>query len=294
MRFTWFGLIAASLLGCTDNPDVEDSIDDVFLTDEAKADAFGVEDWSPDGAAVLRLISSASKTKLHDDVGLSTRVANNIVAKRPSLGGTYTDLADLDAVPYVGKTVFNQLLKYVTERKLFKPSLRVPLLIDDGQGNLTSIATFSDEARAAGLQGFARYTFVDADTNFSAKMDSYDQRLQALATAAHMTIEGEMIRYASSLGDYQLGTQRVCFLGPPEAVADVSGSHGDGMMSDMYSIWGWRYKTKVWTYDDLEDPNEFFGSEWTNWNTSSDSVLIETTASDSGDDPSGTVVPPCR
>src|SRR5436190_23666541 len=130
---TLIGLMAISLVGCAaDEADIEDGENDVFLTEDAKADAFGVEDWSPDGAAVLRLVSSASEDKLDDDVGLSARVAKSIVAARKTLPDKkFTDLAQLDDAPYVGSTVFKQLLRYAAEKHLFKTSLRVPLLVED-------------------------------------------------------------------------------------------------------------------------------------------------------------------
>src|SRR6185503_19249726 len=131
---TLIGVVAISLVGCAadDAADIEDGADDVFLTDDAKADAFGVEDWSPDGAAVLKLVTTATEDKLDDDVGLSAQVAGKIVDARDALPGKkFTDLAELDAVPYVGSTVFKQLLKYVTIKHLYKTSLRVPLLVED-------------------------------------------------------------------------------------------------------------------------------------------------------------------
>ncbi len=279
-----------------DGGGVEDAADDVFLTEDAKADAFGVEDWSPDGAAVLRLVSTASVSKLDNDVGLSNRVARSIVAKRNTLPGKkFEDLAELDAASYVGRTVFNQLLEYVAEKKLFKTAIRIPLVIDDGLGNLTSISSFNDEARAAGKQGFARYTFVDTSSDYGAKADSYDARLQALATAANITIEGELVRYASKLTDYNAGTNKVCFIGDPEDVAEVPASLGDSLMGDMYSQWGWRYKSKTWLYEDSDDTfDDNFGAEWDDWNTSSESVLIMSTNTDSGDEPEADVIPPCR
>src|SRR5262245_22370296 len=68
-------LASAALVGCADEPDVEDGENAVFLTDDAKADGFGVEDWSPDGMAVLKLVSTTSAAKLENDVGLSARAA---------------------------------------------------------------------------------------------------------------------------------------------------------------------------------------------------------------------------
>ncbi|HEY5948313.1 MAG TPA: hypothetical protein VIV40_22605, partial [Kofleriaceae bacterium] len=118
--------MAISVLGaCATSPEIEDPENDDFLTEESKADAFGVEDWSPDGAAVLELVSKSTTTTLRDKVGLSSRVAKSIVAQRSAMGGTYDDLAQLDSAKYVGKTVFAALLDYVTEHHLFKTALRI-------------------------------------------------------------------------------------------------------------------------------------------------------------------------
>jgi hypothetical protein len=291
MRIRVAACLAISLAACADAPDIEDPIDDVFMTDDAKADAFGVEDWSPDGAAVLKLVSTATKSKLQNDVGLSANVANGIVTKRSSLGGTYRDLAELDAAPYVGKTVFQQLLRYAGSHHLFKTALRVPLIVDDGADHKVSITSYNDEAHSVGMQGFARYTFVDEDTHYADKMNTYNMRLQEVAMKAQITIDGEMMVYAYNLGEYAVGSQHVCFIGDPLEVADVAGGHADDLVGDMYSVWGWRYKTHKWQYDDGDDQ---LGDDWSSYSTSSKFVRLIVTNSDSGDDPAADDVPPCR
>jgi hypothetical protein len=286
------GAVMASLLvGCTDNA-VEDGENDEFMTDDQKADGFGVEDWSPDGAAVLRLVTSASAAKLEDDVGLSARVAKAIVAQRATLtGNKYTDLAELDAAKYVGATVFKQLLKYAADEHLFKTALRIPLVVEGP--NRVSITTYNDEARTAGVSGFAKYTFVDATTDYTAKMATYDQRLQVIATKLHIEI-GEIEAYASSVNDYAVGSLKPCFIGDPLEVADVASSQGDNLMGDMYSLWGWKYKAKKWIYDDQTEADMNFGSDWTGFSKTGKSVLLMATNTDSGDSPVADIIPPCR
>src|SRR6476646_9631291 len=75
-------VLPSVLAACSETPAIEDGENDEFFTGDAKADAFGVEDWSPDGAAGLTLASSMSAAKLEDDVGLSARVAKAIVTQR--------------------------------------------------------------------------------------------------------------------------------------------------------------------------------------------------------------------
>ena len=100
----------ALLIGCAAVDD-EDSIDDSFLVD-GKADG-AIAEGSPTAVAVLSIANSASESKLHDDVGLSTRAAHNIANHTK-----FDTLAELDAVPYVGKTVFDHLVAYAKETGL--------------------------------------------------------------------------------------------------------------------------------------------------------------------------------
>ena len=274
-------VLPVTLLACAD-PEIEDPVDDVFYTEESKADAFGVEDWSPDGAAVLRLVSNATETKLKSDVGLSTRVARGIVRARTTLAdGAFTDLRQLDQVPYVGKAVFARLLAYAADKHLFKTALRIPLVLSEG----TALTTYNDEARAAGRQAFARYTFVSADTDYGAKAAAYEARLTELG------LSDELMRYASSLSDYSVGTLEPCYIGDPEEVPGIPAALTDDMMSDMYSQWGWRYREASWQYFE-DEPIE--DATWQGWDTGRDEVLIVASATDSGDHASADIIPPCR
>lgn len=292
-RLITAGILGSALLvGCAGEPGIEDGENDVFLTEEAKADAFGVEDWSPDGMAVLRLVSNASKAELEDDVGLSTRAAKSIVDHRGTLsGGRYHDLAELDAAKYIGITVFRHLLKHAADNHLFRTAIRIPLVVETD--DRVSITSFNDEAQAAGVTGFARYTFVDAQSDYSAKMDAYDTRLQELATKAGITT-GEMMRYASTVNEYTVGSIKPCFIGDPLEVPDVTSSQADSLMGDMYSLWGYRYKTTKWIYDDMDEDEMNFGDEWDSYSTRSKSVLLMSTNTDSGDSPVADLIPPCR
>jgi hypothetical protein len=288
---TFAGLLAIALLGCSMDADVEDGRDDVFLTDDAKADAFGVEDWSPDGAAVLKLVSTASRDKLDDDVGLSSRAAAAILTQRGDLGGTFQDLADLDATPYIGKASFNQLLRYVTEHHLYKTSLRVPLLVENDAQMLTSITTYNAAAHSAGLTGFARYTFVDTNTDFDAKMTSYNDRLMEVATKANITIDGEMFMYAYSYSDFTLGSQHICYIGNGDEVGDLLAAQAGVMVGEMYNIWAWRHGERKFTEDDGDDQ---YGDEFNDYDTDSDDVLVVYSNSDGGDTSSTDTIPRCR
>jgi hypothetical protein len=280
------------LVGCADSG-AEDGEFDVFLTEDAKTDAFGVEDWSPDGMAVLKLTTTFSAAKLEDDVGLSERAAKSIVAQRKTLADKkFRDLRELDDAKFVGVTVFKQLLRYATREKLYKTAIRIPLVVEGT--DRVSITSFNGKAREHGLTAFARYTFVDADTDYDAKALSYDKRLEELATKAGITIDGEMMRFASTVNEYLGGLIKPCYIGDGLEVADVPGSQGDGLMGDMYTIWGWRFRSKK-VFDDTFAEDEInFTDDWKTWDTKSTAVLLQSTNTDSGDEPEADIIPACR
>lgn len=285
--------MAVTLLGCaTDAADVEDSVDDVFLTDDAKADAFGVEDWSPDGAAVLQLVSTASQSKLDDEVGLSARVAKSIVTARAALAnGTFTDLAQLDAAPYVGRGVFARLLGYANDNHLFKTSLRVPLLLDDNNGGdeHPSLTTLNDRMRAKNLRPFGRYTFVDDSTDYDAKVTSYNDRIQQLATAEMMEITDSMLEYAYAYGDYE----GICYIGDAKQVIDVIHGQAGIMVGEMYYAYAWRHGRDKWVDDNIEDETDL-GDDFAGYDTKSDDVMVVYANGDDGEITGADVIPRCR
>ena len=287
------GFVAVSLLGCADDGGVEDGADDPFQSG-GKSDAFGVEDWSPDGAAVLALVSSADRARLHDDVGLSTRVATSIVEHRAGIGGTYTNLAQLDAAKWVGKAVFARLLHYVTDQHLFKTAMRVPLLVEDVNGDVSKpLASYNSAARAAGLPEFPDYIYLTDETDYSAAAQHYDEMLQALATKSGMTIEDTTLLYRYSLADFTTGDTTICYVGEGDQVADAVTSQTGYMLGEMYSIWGWRHAATKWIYDTIDDEAEL-GDDFVAYDEHRDDVLIVYSNNDSGDISSSDVVARCR
>jgi hypothetical protein len=283
-------IVPALFVGCAQSPDIEDGENDTFTTD-GKADGFGVEDFSPDGAAVLRTVSTFSADKLESEVGLSKRVADAIVAKRETLPNKkFTDLADLDAAKWVGASVFHRLLQYATDHKLYRTSIRIPLLVQGGDLG-ESITQYNAAAHAAGLTAFATYTFVDAGTKYSAKADAYNTRLEALAAKANIGV-GEMVVFGYGLSSYANASLQPCYIGDPAEVADTASAQADDLLGDMYSIWGWKAGKTKWVYQDSDESG--FGTDWTSYKTTSTTVLIKFSNSDDGDDNATDVVPACR
>jgi len=112
----------SALAGCVTGSDVEDGRDDTFLGGDGKSDTGSVVEGSPDALAVLQVANERGAEEMHDH-GVPKRAADNIVAVRVGDDGvagtsddvTFTTLAQLDAVPYVGPLAFARLLAYANE-----------------------------------------------------------------------------------------------------------------------------------------------------------------------------------
>lgn len=104
-------------VACTEDAS-EDGRDDDFVSD-GKSDVGGISEGSPQARGVLRVANELSLGRLIDEVGLSVRAAENVVAVR--LGDdensmtddvVFTTLAQLDEVPFIGPIAFGKLLRY--------------------------------------------------------------------------------------------------------------------------------------------------------------------------------------
>jgi hypothetical protein len=112
-------LMLTGLVACTAS-EPEDGEHDAFLQDSGKGDTGGVVEGSPQAVGVLRVANETSLADLEGAVGLVRRAAENIVAYRVGDDGvertvddrSFTTLAELDAVPYVGAIAFAHLLTY--------------------------------------------------------------------------------------------------------------------------------------------------------------------------------------
>ncbi len=101
--------------------------------------------------------------------------------------------------------------------------------------------------------------------------------------------------FASTISEYAVGSIVPCYIGDPLEVADVPGSQGDSLMGDMYTQWGWRYKSKKVIVDDSFPEDEInFSPEWAAYDKKSTDVLIQSTNTDSGDEPEPDLIPACR
>ncbi|MFT3694550.1 MAG: hypothetical protein QM831_15485 [Kofleriaceae bacterium] len=125
MRFAW----VLGLAACMSNAgDVGDGVDDSFVSG-GKADG-AVSDGSPEATGVLAVANTLSQSALDNDVGLDSRAAKGIVARRP-----FSNLASLDAVPYVGPVAFDKLLAYARAHGFITASGSSIALADSAPGS---------------------------------------------------------------------------------------------------------------------------------------------------------------
>lgn len=103
---------ALGLAACdTDAADLEaDDADDSFLGGP-KSDGALIAEGTPEALGVLALVNEAPQSVLDDDVALDARAASNIVEHRET-PDPFDDLAELDAIPYVGPVALQRLLGY--------------------------------------------------------------------------------------------------------------------------------------------------------------------------------------
>jgi hypothetical protein len=112
-----FALVVS--VGCVDQAVEEvDGENDSFL-EGGKADG-AVTEGSPEAIGVLAVANQLDLAALDNDVGLDSRAAKNIIKFRSGLDAalgtgddqTFTTLASLDAVPFVGPATFKRLLLF--------------------------------------------------------------------------------------------------------------------------------------------------------------------------------------
>lgn len=105
--------------------DLGDGRDDAFLS--GKADTGGVDEGSPQAAAVLRVANEVAGPELHTGAGISTQTVNSMIAHRTGPEGPFDTLAELDATPYVGPVAFQKLLAYATSHGFIATGWRTEL-----------------------------------------------------------------------------------------------------------------------------------------------------------------------
>ena len=159
------GLSLASIPACmSTGAEEEDGMND--SVGGGKAD--GVEPGSREAFAILRAANELTLAQLREDVGLSTRAANNIVTYRASDDGVLgtdddleiEDLDELDGIPYIGPVAFEKLLAYAEAQGWAAPA-KLILFYDFGNATAGSQVQISDDGTAERIE---RLTETDFDS----------------------------------------------------------------------------------------------------------------------------------
>jgi phosphatidylserine/phosphatidylglycerophosphate/cardiolipin synthase-like enzyme len=120
---------------------------------------------------VLALVNDPAVdfTELDIDAGLSSRVARNIITHRDGADGVadtadddrFDDLAELDAIPYLGSATMAQLLEYAKDKGLLTATPRVDVIFSPQP------AASTHTARIAQMIGQAQYSVDIAMYSYS-------------------------------------------------------------------------------------------------------------------------------
>jgi 5'-nucleotidase len=154
-RLSVVSLAALSIIlgACAALDEPGDPADDAFLAG-GKTDVFGVGEGTAQACGVLQLVNTADLDALDHTVKLDSRAAHGIYARRVGRDGAagtaddavFHSLAELDAVPYVGKVAF---------RKLLDAAIKQGLTCTTGAVQLLAVADFHGQLDPAGTVGGA-------------------------------------------------------------------------------------------------------------------------------------------
>lgn len=157
-RLHYIQLLTLSLLfGATacSGPETEppeestaDPIDECVFCDDGKADAFGISRESYLAYGIIELANTASERELDEEVGLDSRAARGIVARRP-----FFFIEEIDTVPYVGKSAFESLAAFAKDGG-YVPSC--------GDGGLQSLIEACDDGNTVDGDGCSAMCTVEA------------------------------------------------------------------------------------------------------------------------------------
>lgn len=217
-----------------------------------------------DAALILGVANSASLAVLDDDVALDKRAAENIVAHRNGPDGVlgsgdddpFDDLAELDAIPYVGPAALQALLAYA-KANASPPCLIISEYIE-GQGmNNKAIEIFNCGTSPLALGDYGICLVRNEATGCSVidelppstlapgavrticrtKGGTFNDPMQTIADHCEVELPGTM----SFNGDDRIGIFHD---------ADGDGAFGGGdTLTDMLGRFG--YQPPVWTWQDL-------------------------------------------
>jgi hypothetical protein len=129
-----------------------------------KADSiFGFEEGSSEALAILRVANTVDEGTLDEDVGLDSRAAQGIVARRPDPGG-YPNLAALVEVPFVKQAALEAMFEFAADNDLVGRSLSIATFNIRWFGLGGSLfGSFGSETRVDTIRAFLDDNLLDHD-----------------------------------------------------------------------------------------------------------------------------------
>jgi hypothetical protein len=288
-------VLALAVPACATDPGDDGAEDGENDVASGKADS--PSEGSADAKAILALANDirVQNHDFHDDVKLSTRVADAIVAYRDGpdqeLGNaddnTFDTLAELDAIPYLGPAAMTALKTYARAHAN-TTTLRIDLVgrarNSNGDWSALRLDTLNTQLTAAGLPPFPKQ--LTLGMRDGRKFTKVLADIEAAKTKLGRDIEMD---YTWDPSDYT----NLCYSGDVKQVTDTV----EGLRYSLFSIymgvqaerWGTKKLVHIedneaaWIAMQLEQGNTTEINVWKNFVTTSTDYLMMTDGGQQGD-----------
>lgn len=249
--FSLLATLTVVLTACSGGDETLDGRDDTFTGD--KADGFCAEDGSVEADGILALVNDDATTAAVLDAptakggaGLDRRAADNIVAARP-----FDDLAQLDAVPFVGPATCQALRHFACDAQGLCATCQA-----DTPTPPPSVTTFDgacpDLLLAIGQADVADSRSVDAVdvANRCTALDDLERRAFDIVATEMQTPLDEL-----SGDDFSMGARRLKAGGHDLQIVDI-----DDLNSGLlwYVVFAEGKPIVTWDSDGLSDIAEWY------------------------------------
>ncbi len=278
-------------VGCSSSDGLE--IEGEVFDEDGKADTAGIRENTFDAFAVLNAAAKLDVADLRSVTGMTLAKARRLYDAQRSPGWGGTGLPSLKALRAVGVTApqLAKLLAYANSHDL-RPSAAIKVPIMDDQNRY--LTTFNGDMRNADLPLFSKYLYV-WDGPAAIAQYVYFDKLDDRAYEAGVEVE-MYVGAGLSAGD---GAGTLCYLGNPRRVTDTIEEGTSSIWSETMWIYGWRAGTLKVLADDVTEADmlELMDAPdvqlWTDYDTTSASVMVSSSFTDDGDDPTITMIPEC-